>query len=124
MGCLITPPFLQELILYKYIINGTNMISCTSSTLVTLIKQPDENRLFGIDFSGKMEKSETITLVDSETIEPVGDAVILSSNITDQTVFVLCSGGINTKKYKITIKIITSLNQILENEGYLEIIET
>ena len=92
-----------------------------------LLKQPDEARLFNMDFSNKMTTNEVVTAVVSVISDPVGisfDTTVFS----EQIVQVLMSGGtspgrtdIEYNEYKITIKINTSNNQLLENDGFLQI---
>lgn len=98
------------------------MTTCIPVDLKTLYKQPNEVRLFGMSFENKMEKTETITSVDSTISNPTG-ITFVGNTIEGQIVHILCSNGANTKKYKVTVTITTSFNQQLENDGFLEIIE-
>ena len=99
------------------------MTTCTPTTLTTLTKQPDEVRLFGMDFSNKMVKNEVIMSVDSTESSPAG-ITFTGTTIDSQIVNILCTGGTEKKKYKITVKITTGTGQSLENEGYLDVVET
>jgi len=99
------------------------MTTCTPLTLKTLTKQPAEVRLFGMDFSNKMDKAETILSVDDTASAPVG-ITFTGSTIDGQIVNVLCNGGTSGKKYKITVTVTTDAGQVLENDGFLEVQET
>lgn len=99
------------------------MATCTPTTLKTLVKQPSEVRLFGMDFSNKMVKTETIVSIDSTVSSPSG-ITFTGTTIDGQVANILCSGGVDTKKYKITVKVTTGNGQTLENDGILEIVET
>lgn len=99
------------------------MATCTTTNLKTLIKQPNEVRLFGMDFSNKMVKGEMLLTIDSTVSTPTG-INFTGTGIDSQVANVICSGGVATKTYKITVIVTTDAGQTLENEGYLEIKET
>lgn len=90
------------------------------NTLLT--KQPGESRLLSMDFSKKMSKGETITTIDSTVSNPAG-LTFPSTTPSGQDAGILISGGDNHKKYKVTVTVTTSLSQILENDGYLDVKE-
>lgn len=85
-----------------------------------LTKQPTETRLMTMDFSSSMSTGETILSIDDISTNPIGPTFGTATTGT-QFASVLISGGTDKKKYKIQITVTTSLGQILENEGYLEI---
>jgi len=91
-------------------------------TLATnvLTKQPTETRLMTMSFSSSMAVGETIVSIDNMSTTPAGVTLGATSTLP-QSAALLISGGTDNKKYKIQIKITTSLGQVLENEGYLEV---
>lgn len=90
--------------------------------VTTLKKQPGETRLLGMSFKNKLSNGETITGFTSSISTPVG-LTLDQHSLGDGTANILYSGGITGKTYKITIIVNTSEGQILENDGFLEIIE-
>lgn len=95
----------------------------------TLEKQPSEDRLFDMYFDNKMRTGETITSIDSTVSTPAG-ITFLSQSFSGQVVQLLVSAGdppdrgdLDYNQYKITVTVTTSANQILENEGFLNIKE-
>lgn len=91
--------------------------------ITTLYKQPGETKIYAMSFKGKMAKTETINSIDTVVADPTGELTFVNQSINDQKVNLLISGGTNLNRYKITVTVSTSLNQVLEREGYLEIKE-
>lgn len=98
------------------------MTTCNTITLITLTKQPGETRTFGMDFSNKMSRNETITSVDATVSSPTG-VTFVGTSINGKIINVICSGGVNGKTYKISIIVSTDAQQVLENDGLLKILE-
>lgn len=96
-------------------------------TLQTLTKQSYEERVFSIDFSGKMAAGATIASVVS--IVPTSEGFVTgSTNITvasisavGQVVQAIYRGGTSGELYKITAKVVDSNSQRLEFDGYLKV---
>jgi hypothetical protein len=88
----------------------------------TLEKQPSETRLMTMDFSSSMSTGEIISSLDTTETSPAG-VTFGTVTLGTKSVSVLISGGVDKKKYKIRFIVTTSLDQILEHEGYLYIKE-
>lgn len=98
------------------------MVCNTTSELKTLKKQPGETRAFGMDFSNKMVKTESIQSVDNVTSTPAG-LTFGANSISGQVATTLISGGTHGKTYIVTVTVTTDIGQVLENEGILEVNE-
>ena len=96
-------------------------------TLQTLTKQSYEERVFSLDFSGKMAAAATITSVVSivPTIEGYvtgsTNVTVASITIVGQLVQAIYRGGTSGEVYKITAKVLDSDSQRLELDGYLRV---
>jgi len=91
----------------------------------TLKKQPNETRIYGMSFSNKLRSStETLTSINSIDIYP-DDASLtaIEYSVGTNIANIQVSGGDNGRTYKITVLVTTSDNQILENEGLMEILD-
>lgn len=87
----------------------------------TLIKQPSENRLYTMEFSGNMAESETITGVNSVTVTPAGLTLSGSASFSGTQVTQRILGGVDGVLYKVTFIVTTSAGNILEGEGFLRV---
>lgn len=94
-----------------------------AKTVDTLKKQPGETRLFGMSFSNKLNTGETIASIDSMVSDPAGDLTITDHSVSSGVANVLISGGVTGKTYKVTVTVTSSEGQILENDGWLEVLE-
>lgn len=92
-----------------------------------LEKQPSEDRLFDMDFSSILKSDETITSVISVTQENQGnvtgssDLTLVANSYSGAVVQVNISGGTDLEDYKVTIKISTSVNSVIEGEGMMRV---
>ena len=102
-----------------YHVLGNNKMTLATNILE---KQPSETRLMTMDFSASMSSGEIVSSLDSTTTTPVG-VTFGTVTLGTKSVSVLISGGTDKKKYKIQFIVTTSLGQVLENEGYLQIKE-
>jgi hypothetical protein len=100
----------------------------------TLTKQPNESRLYEMDFSNLLNTGETISTVDSVTqlewdadtssYVPTTD-LTLGSPATNGTIAqVRISDGVDQKTYKVTFLVTTTDSNILESEGVLAVVDT
>jgi hypothetical protein len=87
----------------------------------TLTKQPNEDRLYEMQFVGLLAAGETITGVTSVTATPAGltlsGAPTYEGSIAKQRI----SGGTNGTTYKVTFVVTTSDGNVLEGEGKLKV---
>ena len=89
----------------------------------SLVKQPSENRVYVMDFSGLMSKGETIASVTSVTYTGPDVALTLSGPVTYSGVYAQqrIEGGTSGIKYKVTFVVTTSLGNTLQGEGLLQV---
>jgi len=76
-----------------------------------------------MDYSGSMQKGELITELVSSEATPDGLTFDPAYTIDKQRMGVLVSGGSHGRSYKVRYIVGTDNNQILENEGELEVEE-
>lgn len=99
----------------------------------SLTKQPDESRLYDMDFSNLLATGETISSVDSVT-QLEWDAntedyiattdLTLGAPSTNGTIGqVRISGGNDGETYKITFLVTTDATNTLEGEGILTVVD-
>lgn len=93
----------------------------SSSDVPLLFKQPAESTLFFMDFSANMGQAETIQSIAAPVVSPASGLVIGTPTILGQVAQMRISGGTAGICYKITVQITTSLSNILECEGKLQI---
>jgi len=90
-----------------------------------LEKQPDETRVFTLDFSNLMGTSETIASIDTVYSEFRGesttDLTITNQSISGQTVLIQIAGGTDRHAYRVECTITTSTGQVLQGDGVLKI---
>ena len=101
-------------------------MSVTASEI--LCKQPDEKRMYSMDFSNLMTTAETIASIDATTQtyrsrETTTDLTITSTAISGQTVTMWIAGGVHRQTYIVEVTITTSAGQILVGDGLLRITE-
>lgn len=90
----------------------------------TLVKQPAESRAFTMDFSALLASGETLTAVSTVTIAPVTASPLTASGVatvSGASAQQRLTGGLAGTKYKVTFVVTTSLSNILEGEGYLNV---
>lgn len=85
-----------------------------------LYKQPAESRLYDMSFAASMASSETIVSVDLFSFTPSG-LTVGSPASSGQVVQARISSGTSGVRYKLTCRVTTSLSNILECEGYLQV---
>ncbi len=91
------------------------------------VKQPGESRLYSFDFSALLATGETLSSVNSVTYvgdgDPADTALTLSgsSAIVGKTVTQRILAGTSGVRYKVTTRVTTSLGNILEGEGILQV---
>ena len=106
---------------------------------VTIEKQPSETKLVSMSFDNKMVSGEAITSIldiEQRLYDPTGpddattDLTFAGQTYSGQIAQFLVSGGviptrddIPYQKYKVTVKVQTDANQILENDGILNVKE-
>lgn len=96
----------------------------------TLRKQPNEIRYFDMNFSLVLDADETITaiVVAAASIyhDPAGGAANItldSDTFTSKRVQVRLSGGDAGVIYKVTVRVQTSKNPVIEGDGLVEVVE-
>jgi hypothetical protein len=90
-------------------------------TTGSLIKQPAENRLYSMDFSGLLAVGEVLAGVTSVTALPAD--ITLSGAPSYSGVYAMqrILGGTANTRYKLTFVVTTSAGNTLEGEGYLQV---
>jgi hypothetical protein len=87
----------------------------------SLIKQPAENRLYSMDFSGLLAVGETIAGVSSVVATPSGLTLVGSPSYSGVYAMQRISGGTANTRYKVTFVVTTTAGNTLEGEGYLQV---
>lgn len=95
----------------------------------TLDKQPQEDRLFDMDFSPRLSTGESLTgtptmtqeLVDQNdgSLSATTDLTIGTPTVSGQIAQVRISAGIDGNLYKVTFLATTDFANTVEAEGYL-----
>ncbi len=95
----------------------------------TLDKQPQEDRLFDMDFSPRLASTELLTgtpAVTEQTVDQNDGSLTSSSDLTfgtatvsAQVAQVRISGGLADVLYKVTFLATTDLANTVEAEGFL-----
>lgn len=86
------------------------------------LKTPEEEVKKNFDFSGDdLATGEVLSSVNSVTVDPPGELVATSPQITGNKVEVLITAGLDGKQYKVHCKVTTSLGQILEGCGRVKV---
>jgi hypothetical protein len=91
--------------------------------LPSVVKQPSESRLYEMDFSLLLGEDETIATVDSVTVSPDDDTLTLSGaaaavgKVARQRI----EDGTAGARYKVTIVVTTSADNVLEGEGIMHV---
>jgi len=88
--------------------------------LATFIKQPADQLDYDIDYGRWLPDGDAVTMAET-AVEPVGELVIESVQITDRIVKVWLAGGIDGGSYKITVTASTSGGRIKETEFRLRV---
>lgn len=91
-----------------------------------LKKQPSETRIFGMSFKNKLRSStDVIQSITSVSIYP-DDATLtaVDHSITTDTAYITVASGSDDRTYKLTVIVSTSEGQVLENEGYLKVLDS
>jgi len=89
-----------------------------------LTKQPWEKRYYSMDFENLMVSGETIStkVVTSEVLGGgTTDLSITSDIISGQTVEMWIESGTHAKRYRVEVRVTTSLGQKLEGDGILKV---
>lgn len=86
-------------------------------------KQPSESRLYSMDFSALLADGETISgvtsvVVDKITLSPI---VLGTASFSGVLAQVRISGGLGGTIYKVTFVVTTSLSNVLEGEGLVNV---
>lgn len=92
------------------------------AAVTTLTKQPSESRLYDFDFTNILRTGDTITSVESVSVDVAGlttGGVVVNSEGTK--VQVRLSSGTHNVKYKITVLVNTAQTDILELDGILHV---
>jgi len=85
-----------------------------------LYKQPNESRMFAINFSANLESGETINAINSVTVTGAGLTVGSQSITSDgKKVQFRVSDGTAGESYQITVVATTTQSNILEGDGIL-----
>lgn len=87
-----------------------------------LQKEVGETRLISMPFTNKMSSSESIVSVDRVVVEPTADLVVTLDSVNSKNVLLLVSGGTSGVRYNIYVKLTSSAGQILENDGYYDVV--
>lgn len=87
-----------------------------------LQKEVGETRLISMPFTNKMSSSESIVSVDRVVVEPTADLVVTLDSVNSKNVLLLVSGGTSGVRYEIYVKLTSSAGQILENDGYYDVV--
>lgn len=87
-----------------------------------LQKEVGETRLISMPFTNKMSSSESIVSVDRVVVEPTADLVVTLDSVNGKNVLLLVSGGTSGVRYEIFVKLTSSVGQILENDGYYDVV--
>lgn len=90
--------------------------------LATINKQPADHLDYDVDYSRWLPDNDVVTMAET-AVEPAGELVIESVQITDQVVKVWASGGQNGGTYKITVTASTSGGRIKETEFRIRVRE-
>lgn len=86
----------------------------------SLIKQPSESRLFGMDFAARLGNDELLT-VTSVSASPTGLTLSGSPGISGTEATQRIAGGTSGVKYKVTFVVVTAGGNTLEGEGILQV---
>lgn len=92
---------------------------------ITLTKQPSEDLLFAIDFTNRFSDRSTAPTISS-VISIVDDKSALSYGtpvISGHEVQFTVGGGTDDVTYKITCKIVTDQDPVVEADVYLAVVE-
>jgi len=84
----------------------------------TLNKQPSESRVYAMDFSAKMDATDSVASVSSITVLPA-TLTYTTPTPSGKSVVMRLSGGVDNTQYKVTVIIVTTLGNTLEGEGFL-----
>lgn len=90
--------------------------------LATIIKQPADHLDYDVDYGRWLPDGDAVTMAEI-AVEPAGDLVIESVQITDRIVKVWVSGGEDGATYKITVTASTSWGRIKETEFRIRVRE-
>jgi len=90
--------------------------------LGTFEKQPNEKRRYGIDYEAALGEAEVIVSA-SAVADPAGELVV-STEYQDTFVNLICSGGVDGTKYKVTVTVTTTASkEIFEDEVFVRVKE-
>lgn len=85
-----------------------------------LTKQPAESKVFPFLFANKMATGSSINAVLSIVSDPVGTHTFGLPSFSGTTGQVMITGGV-AGYYKLTMKVSTTTNEVLERDGILQI---
>lgn len=83
--------------------------------LAILTKQPADQLDYDVDYGRWLPDGDAVTMAET-AVEPAGDLVIDSVQITDQVVKVWTSGGADGATYKVVVTASTSGGRIKQTE--------
>lgn len=77
-----------------------------------LEKTPWEEVVFGFELKSRLYPGETLTSIDSLTIAPSGEVLIIAQSIEETRVIVKFSSGTAGARYHVAGKVVTSLQRL------------
>lgn len=90
-----------------------------------LVKQPDEEIIYTMDFSVRIDEDVTINSVSSVTSELVSggtsDLTISNAQVVDESVTMLIEGGTHGRTYRVEVAISLSTGEIFIGAGMLKV---
>ncbi len=90
--------------------------------LATIIKQPADQLDYDVDYGRWLPDGDAVTMAET-SVEPQGELIIDSVQLTDRTVKVWISGGVDGGTYKITVTASTSGGRIKEADFRIRVRE-
>lgn len=85
-----------------------------------LAKEPNDSRVFTMDFGALLTAGDYLVEIDSLTALPTG-LTLGASAVSATKLQVRLSGGSDGTRYKITAVVQTAADSTLEGEGYLDV---
>lgn len=94
--------------------------------LPSVTKQPNDSRLYSMDFAALLATGETLSGVTSVTITPTTASMLTAGSPTysGNLAQVRLTGGLSGTRYKVTFVVTTSLSNTLEAEGLVQLTNT
>jgi hypothetical protein len=87
----------------------------------SLIKQPTEDRLYGMDFAALLSSGESLAGITSVVATPTGLTLSGSPSIAGTFAQQRILGGTAGIKYTVTFIVTTTQSNTLEGEGILQV---